>query len=58
MQVGDLIQEKAWPGVFLLVVKVEPAEAYPYAVLDPYGTIEHFSRGYVEDCCEVLSEGR
>ena len=57
MQVGDLIQEKAWPGVFLLVVEVEQSDAYPYTVRDPYGAIEHFSRGYIEDCCEVLSAG-
>ena len=58
MQVGDLIQEKAFRGLFLLIVEVKDSDPYPYKTRCPYGTTETFTRSYMEECCEVLNESR
>jgi len=59
MNVGDLVREKGFPEVGV-VIKINerryPRE--PYGILCPSGKIEWFTKAYIEEECEVISESR
>ena len=66
MKVGDLIKERKYPEIGLLIeiiVRPSPFTGEPmtqYGVLCPpsYGRIEWFGQKYIEEKCEVISESR
>jgi hypothetical protein len=56
MKVGDLVKDKKYPEVGLIVaIKDGPL---PYGILCPNGKVEWFTKAYVGQSCEVASEGR
>ena len=61
MKVGDLIKERCYPEVGLIVdIKLTPinSNSATYAVLDPNGNVVWFGPEYIENHCEVVSESR
>ena len=63
MKIGDLIKEREYPEVGLIVGKMEDDAMFrtltaTYAVLTPIGTVEWFEKEYIENECEVVSESR
>ena len=59
MQVGDLIKEKEFPEVGLLLkIKDLSTCRTPYGVLCYNQRIEWFTKAYIEEKCEVISAGR
>jgi len=66
VKVGDLIKESEFDDLGLLV-KIKDASCLaadgtscltPYGVLCPDGKTQWFSKAYIEDYCEVVSESR
>ena len=66
MKVGDLIKEHDYPELGLLV-KIKDAShrsddggvcLTPYGVMGPDGRVTWFSKKYIEEKCEVVSESR
>ena len=55
MQVGDLIKEREYPEVGLLVKIKDRHYRTPYGILCPNGKIEWFTKAYIEEKCEVIS---
>ena len=63
MKIGDLIKEREYPEVGLIVGEAEDDAMFrtltaTYAVLTPIGTVEWFEKEYIENECEVVSESR
>ena len=58
MKVGDLIKEVEYPEVGLIIEINLNQKHAPYCLLCPNGDITWFSRQYVEEKCEVISESR
>ncbi len=59
MKVGDLIVDKEYPGeAGTIIYKDEHGDVNAYRVLTPSGKVEYFSKEYIENDCEVISEGR
>ncbi len=61
MKVGDLIREKAYPdeGVGLIVRIGDLRTKKPYEVLCPiWRETIAFSKAYIQEECEVISESR
>tara|TARA_R110000824_G_scaffold134691_8_gene297748 strand:+ start:2354 stop:2578 length:225 start_codon:yes stop_codon:yes gene_type:complete len=74
MKVGDLIKEKIYPEIGVIVeiamravvpegadmtfVRYPPPDQKVYAVLCPNGKIEWFGQTYIEEECEVINESR
>ena len=61
MKVGDLVREKGYPEIGLIVDKNDKSDVITYKVADvvrgiPYAT--WFPREYIENDCELISEGR
>ena len=58
MKVGDLIRDKEFPEAGLIVEKRDNSYFEAYRVLGPFGRITWFSREYIENDCELVSENR
>ena len=59
MKVGDLIVDKKFPDeVGTIIYKDEYGDANAYRVLTPFGKLAYFSKQYIENDCEVISESR
>ena len=64
MKVGDLVREKGYPEIGLIVEKNDESDVITYKVVcyDGYhsslGVPQWFSREYIENDCELISEGR
>ena len=59
MKVGDLIADKEFPDeVGTIVCKDEHGDVNAYRVLTPFGKLAYFSKQYIENDCEVVSESR
>ena len=61
MKVGDLVREKGYPEIGLIVDKNDKSDVITYKVADvvrgiPYAT--WFPREYIENDCELISESR
>ena len=61
MKVGDLVREKGYPEIGLIVDKNNKSDVITYKVADvvrgiPYAT--WFPREYIENDCELISESR
>jgi hypothetical protein len=57
-QVGDLVKEVEYPDIALIVEVGCNQSHAPYRLLCPNGDYTWFSREYVEERCEVVSESR
>jgi hypothetical protein len=55
MQVGDLIKEREWPDLGVIIEIKDLRLDRPYGVLCPDGGIEWFTQTYIK-LCEVVSE--
>ena len=58
MQVGDLIKEKEFPEVGLLLQIKDDMCKTPYGILCPNGKVEWFTQAYIDEKCEVISANR
>lgn len=59
MKVGDLIVNKEYPDeVGMIVYKDEYGDVNAYRVLTLCGKLGYFSKEYIENDCEVISESR
>jgi hypothetical protein len=60
VKVGDLIREVEYPddSYGLIVACKNNTEDGAYLVLCPSGRVERFQPEYIEEDCEVVSEGR
>tara|TARA_Y100000296_G_scaffold52205_1_gene59801 strand:+ start:208 stop:402 length:195 start_codon:yes stop_codon:yes gene_type:complete len=64
MKVGDLIKERQYPEVGLIVdiktfaYHATNSNTATYGVLDPNGNVVWFGPEYIENHCEVVSESR
>ena len=59
MKVGDLIVDKLYPDeVGTIVYKDEHGDVNAYKVLTPFGRLVYFSKQYIENDCELISESR
>jgi len=59
VKVGDLIVDKEYPDeVGTILYKDEYGDVNAYKVLTPFGKIDYFSKEYIENDCEVISESR
>ena len=60
MKVGDLIADKEFPNEAGTIIHIEEDrnDANTYGVLTPFGKLEWFSKQYIENDCEVISESR
>jgi len=58
VQVGDLIKEKEFPEVGLIVKIKDDMSKTPYGILCPSGKVEWFPQAYIDEKCEVISANR
>ena len=59
MKVGDLVKERCYPEIGLIVdITSTPIDSNSYAVLDPNGNVVWFGSEYIENHCEVISASR
>ena len=58
MKAGDLIKDTEYPEVGLLAVIKDDTCRTPYGVLCPNGRVEWFTKAYIKESCEVVSESR
>ena len=59
MKVGDLIVDKECSYAFgIIVYKDEYGDVNAYRVLASNGKLDYFSKDFVENGCEVISERR
>ncbi len=59
MKVGDLIVDKECPDdIGIIVYKDEYGDVNAYRVLTLQGSLDYFSKQYIEEICEVASESR
>ena len=58
MKVGDLIADKEYTeDIGIIVYKDEYGDVNAYRVLTHRGKMDYFSKDYIENDCEVISEG-
>ena len=55
MKVGDLVKDKEYPEPGLIL---EVGDDDTYRVLCPSGHMSWFSKSYIENDCELVSESR
>jgi hypothetical protein len=58
VKVGDLVKEVEYPEIAVVATIDFNRTNAPYCLLCPNGDYTWFSREYVEDRCEVVSESR
>ena len=58
MKVGDLIKDKEYPDMGLIVAIKDDTCRTPYGILCPSGKIEWFTKAYVKESCEIVNESR
>jgi len=58
VKIGDLIKESEFPEVGLIVKIKDRRRRTPYGVLCPNQRIQWFTKQYIEEKCEVISESR
>ena len=64
MKVGDLVREKGYPEIGLIVDKNNKSDVITYKVVcydvhhSSLGMPQWFPREYIENECEVISESR
>ena len=59
MEVGDLVKERCYPEIWLIVdITSTPIDPNSYAVLGPNGNVAWFGSEYIENHCEVVSGSR
>jgi len=61
VKVGDLVREKGYPDIGLIVEKNNESDVVTYKVVDLVGGKAHatwFPREYIENDCEIISESR
>jgi len=58
MKVGDLIKEKEYPEVGLLLKIKDDTCKTPHGILRPNGKVEWFTQAYIDEKCEVINESR
>ena len=61
MRIGDLVKEKGYPEIGLIVDKNDKSDVITYKVADLRGDVlfaTWFPREYIENDCELISEGR
>ena len=64
MKVGDLVREKGYPEIGLIVEKGDKSDVVTYKIVclnwdhSSSGIPQWFPREYIENDCEVISEGR
>jgi hypothetical protein len=58
MQVGDLVKEKEYPEVGLILKIKDETCRTPYGIMCPSGKVEWFTKAYLEERCEVISANR
>ena len=59
MKVGDLVVDKEYPDeAGIIVYKDEYGDVNAYGLMTTNGTFQDFSKQYIENECEVISEGR
>ena len=58
MNVGDLIKDREFPEVGLILEKRDRSDVVTYRVVNQWGTVSWFPREYVENDCELVYEDR
>jgi hypothetical protein len=64
VKVGDLVREKGYPEIGLIIEKREESDVVTYKVVcsnwehSSSGIPQWFPREYIENDCELVSEGR
>ena len=64
MKVGDLVREKGYPEIGLIIDKCDESDVVTYKVMCLHwkswssAIATWFPREYIEDDCELISEGR
>jgi hypothetical protein len=58
MKVGDMVREKGYPDIGLILDKVDKSDVVTYRIMLDTGTVMWFPREYIENDCEVISESR
>jgi hypothetical protein len=58
MKVGDLVRERGYPEVGLIIKIGDRRRDMPYFILCPNGNTQWFNKKYVEEMCEVINESR
>jgi hypothetical protein len=59
VKVGDLIRDKEFPeAIGIITYKDQYGDVNAYGVVADNGKFEYLSKDYIENGCEVLSEGR
>tara|TARA_Y100000310_G_C20670485_1_gene809993 strand:+ start:1602 stop:1781 length:180 start_codon:yes stop_codon:yes gene_type:complete len=59
VKVGDLVVDKEYPDeAGIIVYKDEYGDVNAYGLMTTNGTFQYFSKQYIENECEVISEGR
>ena len=64
MKVGDLVREKGYPEIGLIVEKRDNSNTHTYKVVcsgwdhSSSGIPQWFPREYIENDCELISENR
>ena len=61
MRIGDLVKEKGYPEIGLIVDKNDKSDVITYKVADLRGDVPFatwFPREYIENDCELISESR
>ena len=58
MQVGDLIKEREFPEVGLIVEIKDDTCKTPYGIFCPNNKVQWFTKAYVEEKCEIISASR
>jgi hypothetical protein len=57
MKVGDLIKEREWPELGVIIEIKDRRLDRPYTILCPNGNIEWFTQTYINQC-EVINESK
>jgi len=60
VQVGDLIKEREFPEVGLIVEIKDDTCKTPYGIFcpNPNNKVQWFTKAYVEEKCEIISASR
>ena len=64
MKVGDLVREKGFPELGLIIEKNDKSDVVTYKVMSVHwqnwsnAIAQWFPREYIEDDCEIVSESR
>jgi len=57
VKVGDLIVDKEYPDEPGIIIDKRDSDVGTYRVLNDTGTVMWFEREYIENDCEIISEG-